>query len=120
MKESLRVPLYERLPEIYRTKDKELRDSPEQLKAFLSLVEEAFGHIHENIEELYHDLFIETADDWVIPYIGDLLGTSYLFRAIPGHCAQTWPTPSLYVVAKAPSGPLNCSHTISPAGARTA
>jgi hypothetical protein len=78
MKESLRVPLYERLPEIYRTKDKELHDSPEQLKAFLALVEEAFGHIHENTEELYHDLFIETADDWVIPYIGDLLGTSYL------------------------------------------
>lgn len=78
MSEPLRVPLYERLPEIYRTKDKELRDSPEQLKAFLALVEEAFGRIHENIEKLYHDLFIETSDDWVIPYIGDLLGTSYL------------------------------------------
>ncbi len=78
MKGPLRVPLYERLPEIYRTKDKELRDSPEQLKPFLALVEAAFGHIHENIEDLYHNLFIETADDWVIPYIGDLLGTSYL------------------------------------------
>jgi hypothetical protein len=78
MSEPLRVPLYQRLPEIYRTKDKERRDSPEQLRAFLALVEEAFGHIHKNIEELYHDLFIETSDDWVIPYIGDLLGTSYL------------------------------------------
>ena len=78
MTEPLRVPLYERLPEIYRTKDKELRGSPDQLKAFLALVEEAFGHIHANIEELYHDLFIETSDDWVIPYIGDLLGTSHL------------------------------------------
>jgi len=78
MSEPLRVPLYERLPEIYRTRDKELRESPEQLKALLALVEAAFGRIHENIEELYHDLFIETSDDWVIPYIGDLLGTSYL------------------------------------------
>ena len=34
--------------------------------------------IHANIESLYHDLFIETCDDWVIPYSGDLLGTSHL------------------------------------------
>lgn len=78
MTEEKRVPLYERLPEIYRTKDKELPLTPGQLEAYLALVEEAFGHIHENIEELYHDLFVETADDWAIPYIGDLLGTSYL------------------------------------------
>jgi hypothetical protein len=78
MSKTPRVPLYERLPEIYRTKDKELHDSPEQLKAYLALFEDAFGEIHANIEELYHNLFIETADDWVIPYIGDLLGTSHL------------------------------------------
>lgn len=77
MTERLRVPLYSRLPEIYRTKDKEL-PSPDQLKSYLALVEDAFGKIHENIEELYHDLFIETSSDWVIPYIGDLLGTSHL------------------------------------------
>ena len=34
--------------------------------------------VHENVESLYHDLFIDTCDDWVIPYIGDLLGTSHL------------------------------------------
>jgi hypothetical protein len=78
MRSEKRVPLYERLPEIYRTKDKELPLVPGQLEAYLALVEEAFGRIHENIEELYHDLFVETADDWAVPYIGDLLGTSYL------------------------------------------
>ncbi len=72
-----RVPLYERLPEIYRIKDEE-QQPPGQLKSYLALVEEVFGAIHENIESLYHDLFIETCDDWVIPYIGDLLGTSHL------------------------------------------
>ncbi|HJR08374.1 MAG TPA: hypothetical protein VJ842_14025 [Pyrinomonadaceae bacterium] len=72
-----RVPLYERLPEIYRTKDAE-QTPPDQLRAYLALVEEAFGAIHENIESLYHDLFIETSDDWVVPYIGDLLGTTHL------------------------------------------
>lgn len=72
-----RVPLYERLPEIYRIKDGE-QQQPGQLKSYLELVEEVFGEIHKNIEDLYHDLFIETCDDWVIPYIGDLLGTSHL------------------------------------------
>ena len=72
-----RVPLYDRLPEIYRIKDEE--QSPRyQLENYLALVEEVFGAIHENIESLYHDLFIETCDDWVIPYIGDLLGVSHL------------------------------------------
>lgn len=72
-----RVPLYERLPEIYRIKDAE-QQPPGQLKSYIALVEEVFGAIHENIESLYHDLFIETCDDWVIPYISDLLGTSHL------------------------------------------
>ena len=72
-----RVSLYDRLPEIYRIRDQE-QDPPGQLQAYLSLVEEVFGEIHKNIEALYHDLFIETCDDWVIPYIGDLLGVSPL------------------------------------------
>lgn len=72
-----RVPLYDRLPEIYRIRDEE-QLPPGQLKSYLALVEAAFGAIHENIEALYHDLFIETCDDWVIPYIADLLGTTHL------------------------------------------
>ncbi len=75
--DKLRVPLYEWLPEIYRVKDEEQKP-PGQLRSYLALVEEVFGAIHENIEALYDDLFIETCDDWVIPYIGDLLGTSHL------------------------------------------
>lgn len=70
-----RVPLYERLPEIYRTKDAENDD---QLQGYLSMVEEMFSEIHKNIEGLYDDLFIESCAEWVIPYIGDLLGVSHL------------------------------------------
>lgn len=72
-----RVPLFDRLPEIYRIKDVQ-QVPPGQLRDYLALVEDEFGAIHENIEALYHDLFIEFCDDWAIPYIGDLLGTSYL------------------------------------------
>lgn len=87
MSENKRVKLYERLPEIYRIKDAEIAekylygDQPAesfQLRGYLEPVEEMFSAIHENIESLYHDLFIETCDDWVIPYIADLLGTSHL------------------------------------------
>jgi hypothetical protein len=82
-----RVALYRRLPEIYRIKDEDLsklylvegKPMPAyQLRSFLEPVEDMFSAIHENIESLYHDLFIETCDEWVIPYIGDLLGTSHL------------------------------------------
>ncbi|GEM_PF-576203 len=82
-----RVELYRRLPEIYRIKDESLPEqylhdgqpvAAFQLREFLAPVEEMFSSIHENIESLYHDLFIETCDAWVIPYIGDLLGTTHL------------------------------------------
>jgi hypothetical protein len=72
-----RVSLYDRLPEIYKIRDEE-QQPPGQLKQYLALVEVAFGAIHDNIDDLYHDLFIETCAEWVIPYIGDLLGTSHL------------------------------------------
>lgn len=75
-----RVPLFTRLPEIYRVKDAQ-QVPPDQLRDYLALVEDVFGAIHENIESLYHDHFIESCDDWAVPYIGDLLGTSHLSGA---------------------------------------
>ena len=44
-----RVPLFSRLPEIYRTKDAE-QLQPNQLRDYLAVVEAAFGAIHENID----------------------------------------------------------------------
>ncbi len=82
-----RVELYRRLPEIYRIKDEGLPENflyagepveAFQLRSYLAPVEDMFSAIHENIESLYHDLSIETCDDWVIPYIADLLGASHL------------------------------------------
>jgi hypothetical protein len=72
-----RTPFFDRLPEIYRLRDAE-QFPPDQFRAYLEVFEETFGAIHANIEALYHDLFIETCDDWVIPYLADLLGTSHL------------------------------------------
>jgi len=72
-----RVPLYQRLPEIYRQRDID-QTPPGQLEAYLSIVEDVLGALYDNIGELYRDHFIETCDAWVIPYIGDLLGVSPL------------------------------------------
>ena len=72
-----KLNLYERLPEIYRIKDSE-QQPPYQLKNYLSIIEEIFLNIKNNIDCLYQDHFIELCSDWVIPYIGDLLGTSNL------------------------------------------
>jgi hypothetical protein len=72
-----RVPLYDRLPEIYRIRDAE-GTPPGQLRAFLAAVEQALSAVHENIEALYDDFFIDSCDDWVVPYIADLLGTTHL------------------------------------------
>ena len=54
------------------------QEADEPLRALLALLEQTFSAVHENIEALYHDLFIETCDPWAIPYIADLLGTSHL------------------------------------------
>jgi hypothetical protein len=72
-----RVPFFERLPAIHRIHDAE-QDPPDQLRAFTALFERAFGEVHADIESLYHDLFIDTCADWVIPYLADLLGASHL------------------------------------------
>ncbi len=74
---SPRQPLFERLPEIYRIRDTE-QQPPGQLEAFVGVMDEVFRALRDDIEGLYHNLFIDTCDDWVVPYIADLLGTSHL------------------------------------------
>ncbi|MEJ7602127.1 MAG: hypothetical protein WKG01_29795 [Kofleriaceae bacterium] len=70
-----RVQLFERLPAFHKIQDAELGGP---LQAFLAPVEAAFDAVKDSIEALYHDLFIDTCAAWVIPYIGDLVGTSHL------------------------------------------
>ena len=74
---AVRKPLYQRLPEIYRIKDQEQIPAG-QLEAWLNILDQTQAALRDNIDALYHDLFIESCHDWVIPYIADLLGTSHL------------------------------------------
>jgi hypothetical protein len=63
--------LYKLLPAVYRIRDAE---QGEPLRALLALISEEMNGVEADITGLYENWFIETADEWVVPYIGDLLG----------------------------------------------
>ena len=63
--------LYALLPAIHRMRD---ADRGYPLKALLRVIAEQVNVVEDDITRLYDNEFIETADDWVVPYIGDLIG----------------------------------------------
>lgn len=69
--------LYDLLPAIYRIRDAE---QGEPLKALLSVIAEEVAVLEEDLEQLYDNQFIETCADWVVPYIGDLIGYRTLYE----------------------------------------
>lgn len=75
MTPSSRDRLYELLPALYRARDAE-RGEP--LRALLAIIGEELARIETDIADLYADWFIETCAEWVIPYLGDLLGVRHL------------------------------------------
>ena len=63
--------LYRLLPAIHRVRD---AGEGEPLRALLGVIEEEFERIEADTAGLYDNWFIETCEEWVVPYIGDLLG----------------------------------------------
>ncbi len=63
--------LYNLLPTLYRQID---LTQGQPLQALLDIMEQEYQGVRADIDDFYRNLFIETCDDWVIPYIGDLLG----------------------------------------------
>jgi hypothetical protein len=63
--------LYNLLPVIYRQLDIE---QGEPLRALMDVIESEYCVLEADIGGLYDNWFIETCDDWVVPYIADLLG----------------------------------------------
>jgi hypothetical protein len=48
------------------------------LASLLALFAEQFAVLQEDLDQLYDDQFIETCADWVVPYIGELVGSRAL------------------------------------------
>jgi hypothetical protein len=63
--------LYNLMPAIYRTRDA-AQGYP--LRALLNVITEQVNVIESDIAQLYENWFIETCQDWVVPYIGSLIG----------------------------------------------
>jgi hypothetical protein len=77
--------LYDLIPALYR-----LRDSAqdEQLRALLAVIESEFRVLEADMQSLYENWFIETSEDWVVPYLGDLLAVRDLNAASPRRFGQ--------------------------------
>jgi hypothetical protein len=72
--------LYELLPAIYRTRDA-AEGGP--LRQLLEVIAQQVAVLEEDIEQLYDNQFIETCADWVVPFIGDLVGYRQLYGKTP-------------------------------------
>lgn len=74
--------LYALLPQVYRS-----RDSSGALKALVRVLAEQAEVLEEDLARLYDNHFIETCEEWAVPYIGALVGTRGL-SAIPEEAAR--------------------------------
>lgn len=63
--------LYDLLPVVHRQRDVE---HGEPLRALLQVIAEQVEVLEDDLARQYADWFIETCDDWVVPYIGALIG----------------------------------------------
>jgi hypothetical protein len=63
--------LYQLLPAVYRMRDAEQKYP---LQALLRVIAEQVNVVEDDIGQLYENWFIETAEEWAVPYVADLLG----------------------------------------------
>ncbi|WP_069814591.1 hypothetical protein [Streptomyces sp. TP-A0874] len=76
--------LAELLPQWHRLRDAEQAEGTagsEPLRALLAVIAEQVDRVRTGVEQGYDDWFVETAADWVLPYLGDLVG----YRPLAGY-----------------------------------
>ena len=106
--------LYELVPVVYRLRD---ADRGYPLRALLRVIAEQVNLVEQDIAGLYENWFIETCQDWVVPYIGDAHqlpgrarrgeptdrhGTALPPRRVTASCSPgaNWPTPCASAAAR--------------------
>lgn len=70
--------LYNLLPTIFRIRDAQQGGL---LRELLTVIAEQVNALEEDLDQLYDDQFIETCAEWVVPYIGDLIGVQGVHKA---------------------------------------
>lgn len=71
--------LYARVPAYYRVLDEE-QGMP--LYALLTVVGEQVANVRADLDALWDNFFIETCEDWVVPYLATLTGTNLLANPV--------------------------------------
>jgi phage tail-like protein len=77
--------LYDLLPTVYRVRDAGLG---EPLRALLAVFQDELDLLEDDVDGLYNNWFVETCEEWVVPYIGDLLGVRGLATLRTGAVSQ--------------------------------
>ena len=77
--------LFDLLPAVYRLRDSAQGDP---LRALVEVIEREVRRVEDDIAGLYDNWFIETCDEWVVPYIADLLGVRNLLPLKEGSFTQ--------------------------------
>src|SRR5436190_14911211 len=67
--------LWALLPAVYRAEDTKSFEHAGPLREMVDRIGVQAAILRRSIDRLWEDQSIETCDDWVIPYIGDLLAT---------------------------------------------
>jgi hypothetical protein len=68
--------LWHLLPEVYRAQDSSDLNVTGPLQELVGRIGVQVAVVRRSIDRVWADQAIETSDDWVIPYIGDLLDTN--------------------------------------------
>jgi hypothetical protein len=68
--------LWNLLPAIYRALDTDQFNTNGPLRELVNRIGAQAATVRRGIDRMWEDQSIETCDDWVIPYIGDLLATN--------------------------------------------
>jgi hypothetical protein len=68
--------LWNLLPAVYRAEDTDQFGATGPLREIVNRIGVQAAILRRSIDRLWEDQSIETCDDWVIPYIGDLLSTN--------------------------------------------
>ena len=69
--------LWEWIPEVFRHEDG-VAVRPDVLRSLILLVGQQAATARRSVDRLWEDQFAETADDWALPYVGELVGTRLL------------------------------------------
>jgi hypothetical protein len=88
MSTSTQVNLFQLLPAIYRIRD---ANQGGALQNLFAILQDAHDAVDQDMTNLYENWFIETCAEWVVPYMGDLLGVAPLSTAqIEGVTARAY------------------------------